>query len=331
MNEINTNTNSIIFQASNGALELRTDSDIETIWASKKQISEIFEIDRSVVSKHIKRIFTDNELDQKVVCAKFAHATQHGAIKEKQQNTIIEYYNLDIILAVGYRTNSKIAIQFRQWVTQTLKQHITKGFTINESRFQQNKELFLKTIEDLKILTENTSFIESGDLLSLIEGFSNTWFSLDKYDKSIFPTIGTKQELLVNASDLLDDIQLLKQDLIQKNEATELFAQEKQKGSVQGILGTIYQTIFGQDAYETIEEKAAHLLYFIVKNHPFNDGNKRSGAFTFIWYLRKAGISFESKINPAALTALTLLIAESNPAEKDKMIGIVLLLLGDKE
>ncbi|MBP6756982.1 MAG: virulence protein RhuM/Fic/DOC family protein [Bacteroidia bacterium] len=331
MNEINTNTNSIIFQASNGALELRTDSDIETIWASKKQISEIFEIDRSVVSKHIKRVFTDNELDQKVVCAKFAHTTQHGAIKEKQQNTIIEYYNLDIILAVGYRTNSKIAIQFRQWVTQTLKQHITKGFTINESRIQQNKELFLKTIEDLKILTENTSMIESGDLLSLIEGFSNTWFSLDKYDKSIFPTIGTKQELLVNASDLLDDIQLLKQDLIQKNEATDLFAQEKQKGSVQGILGTIYQTIFGQDAYETIEEKAAHLLYFIVKNHPFNDGNKRSGAFAFIWYLRKAGISFETKINPSALTALTLLIAESNPSEKDKMIGIVLLLLGDKE
>ncbi len=331
MNEINTNTNSIIFQASNGALELRTDSDIETIWASKKQISEIFEIDRSVVSKHIKRIFTDNELDQKVVCAKFAHTTQHGAIKEKQQNTIIEYYNLDIILAVGYRTNSKIAIQFRQWVTQTLKQHITKGFTLNESRIQQNKELFLKTIEDLKILTENTSMIESGDLLSLIEGFSNTWFSLDKYDKSIFPTIGTKQELLVNASDLLHDIQLLKQDLIQKNEATELFAQEKQKGSVQGILGTIYQTIFGKDAYETIEEKAAHLLYFIVKNHPFNDGNKRSGAFAFIWYLRKAGISFESKINPAALTTLTLLIAESNPSEKDKMIGIVLLLLGDKE
>lgn len=210
MNEIN--TNSIIFQASNGALELRTDSDIETIWASKKQISEIFEIDRSVVSKHIKRIFTDNELDQKVVCAKFAHTTQHGAIKEKQQNTIIEYYNLDIILAVGYRTNSKIATHFRQWVTQTLKQHITKGFTINESRLQQNKELFLKTIEDLKILTENTSLIESGDLLSLIEGFSNTWFSLDKYDKSIFPTIGTKQELLVYASDLLDDIQLLKQD-----------------------------------------------------------------------------------------------------------------------
>ncbi len=330
MNEINTNTNSIIFQASNGALELRTDSDIETIWASLDQISHLFNRDKSVISRHIKNIFKEEELEREVVVAFFATTTEHGAIKGKYQTKNVVYYNLDLILSVGYRVNSKVATHFRQWVTQTLKQHITKGFTINESRFQQNKELFLKTIEDLKILTENTSFIESGDLLSLIEGFSNTWFSLDKYDKSIFPTIGTKQELLVNASDLLDDIQLLKQDLIQKNEATELFAQEKQKGSVQGILGTIYQTIFGQDAYETIEEKAAHLLYFIVKNHPFNDGNKRSGAFAFIWYLRKAGISFETKINPAALTALTLLIAESNPSEKDKMIGIVLLLLGDK-
>ena len=328
MNEIKAVTNSIIFQTNNGSLELKTDSDIETIWASKKQISDIFEIDRSVVSKHIKKIFLENELDPKVVCAKFAHTTQHGAIKDKQQKSIIEYYNLDIILAVGYRTNSKIATQFRQWATQTLKQHITKGFTINESRIQENKDLFLKTIEDLKLLTENVSQIESKDLLSLIESFSNTWFSLDKYDKSVFPTIGTKQELLINATDLLDDILVLKRDLIQKNEATELFAQEKQQGSLQGILGNVYQTIFGQDAYETIEEKAAHLLYFIIKNHPFNDGNKRSGAFAFIWFLKKAGIQFEQKINPAALTALTLLIAESNPTEKDKMIGIVLLLLG---
>ena len=187
--------------------------------------------------------------------------------------------------------------------------------------------MFLKTIEDLKLLTENVSQIDTKDLLSLIESFSNTWFSLDKYDKSVFPTIGTKQELLINATDLLDDILVLKRDLIQKNEATELFAQEKQQGSLQGILGNVYQTIFGQDAYETIEEKAAHLLYFIIKNHPFNDGNKRSGAFAFIWFLKKAGIQFEQKINPAALTALTLLIAESNPSEKDKMIGIVLLLL----
>lgn len=327
MNEIKAVTNSIIFQTNNGSLELKTDSNIETIWANLDQISQLFNRDKSVISRHIKNIFKEEELVREVVIAFFATTTEHGAIKGKTQTKKVVYYNLDLILSVGYRVNSKIATQFRQWATQTLKQHITKGFTINESRIQQNKDLFLKTIEDLKLLTENVSQIESKDLLSLIESFSNTWFSLDKYDKSVFPTIGTKQELLINATDLLDDILVLKRDLIQKNEATELFAQEKQQGSLQGILGNVYQTIFGQDAYETIEEKAAHLLYFIIKNHPFNDGNKRSGAFTFIWFLKKAGIQFEQKINPAALTALTLLIAESNPSEKDKMIGIVLLLL----
>jgi death-on-curing family protein len=327
MNEINAVTNSIIFQAKNGSLELKTDSDIETIWANLDQISQLFNRDKSVISRHIKNIFKEEELVREVVIAFFATTTEHGAIKGKTQTKKVVYYNLDLILSVGYRVNSKIATQFRQWATQTLKQHITKGFTINESRIQQNKDLFLKTIEDLKLLTENVSQIDSKDLLSLIESFSNTWFSLDKYDKSVFPTIGTKQELLINATDLLDDLLVLKSELIQKNEATELFAQEKQQGSLQGILGNVYQTIFGQDAYETIEEKAAHLLYFIIKNHPFNDGNKRSGAFAFIWFLKKAGIQFEQKINPAALTALTLLIAESDPTEKEKMTGIVLLLL----
>lgn len=325
MNEIKAVTNSIIFQTNNGSLELKTDSDIETIWANLDQISQLFNRDKSVISRHIKNIFKEEELDKNSTVAFFATVQKEG---KRIINRNIEHFNLDLILSVGYRVNSKIATQFRQWATQTLKQHITKGFTINEFRIQQNKDLFLKTIEDLKILTENISKIDSKNLLSLIESFSNTWFSLDKYDKNVFPTIGTKQELLINATDLLNDLFVLKGELIQKNEASELFAQEKLQGSLQGILGNVYQTIFGQDAYETIEEKAAHLLYFIIKNHPFNDGNKRSGAFAFIWFLKKAEIQFEQKINPAALTALTLLIAESNPTEKDKMIGIVLLLLG---
>ena len=325
MNEIKAVTNSIIFQTNNGSLELKTDSDIETIWANLDQISQLFNRDKSVISRHIKNIFKEEELDKNSTVAFFATVQKEG---KRIINRNIEHFNLDLILSVGYRVNSKIATQFRQWATQTLKQHITKGFTINESRIQHNKDLFLKTIEDLKILTENISQIDSKDLLSLIESFSNTWFSLDKYDKNVFPTIGTKQELLINATDLLNDLFVLKSELIQKNEASELFAQEKLQGSLQGILGNVYQTIFGQDAYETIEEKAAHLLYFIIKNHPFNDGNKRSGAFAFIWFLKKAEIQFEQKINPAALTALTLLIAESNPTEKEKMIGIVLLLLG---
>ena len=322
MNEI------IIYQTNDNQTQIEVNFDGDTVWLNRQQIAQLFDRDIKTIGKHINNVFTDKELDKNSTVAKIATVQKEG-IRLIERS--IDFYNLDVIISIGYRVKSIRGVQFRQWATSRLKDYLIKGFSINKTRIQQNKALFLKTIEDLKILTQNTSIIETGDLLSLIESFSNTWFSLDKYDKSIFPTIGTKQELLVNASDLLHDIQLLKQKLIQNKEATELFAQEKQKGSLQGILGNIYQTIFGQDAYETIEEKAAHLLYFIVKNHPFNDGNKRSGAFTFIWYLRKAGISFESKINPTALTALTLLIAESNPAEKDKMIGIVLLLLGDKE
>jgi hypothetical protein len=252
MNEKKTITEPIIFQTSNGALELRTDNQIETIWANLDQISQLFNRDKSVVSRHIKNIFTEEELEREVVVAFFAITTRHGAIDGKTQTKNVVFYNLDLILSVGYRVNSKVATKFRQWATQTLKQHITKGFTINDSQIQKNKELFLKTIKDLKILSENTSLEDSKDLLSLIESFSNTWFSLDKYDKGIFPSVGSKLELVVSFSELTNDIQLLKQELISKNEATELFAQEKEHGNLQGILGNVYQTIFGYDAYETI-------------------------------------------------------------------------------
>ena len=318
MNEI------FIYQTFDNQTQIEVNFDGDTVWLNRQQLAQLFDRDIKTIGKHINNVFIENELDKELTVAKFATVQKEGA---RYIERSIEFYNLDVIISVGYRVKSQRGVQFRQWATSRLKDYLIKGFSINESRIQQNKDLFLKTIEDLKLLTENVTQIDSKDLLSLIESFSNTWFSLDKYDKSVFPTIGTKQELLINATDLLDDILVLKRDLIQKIEATELFAQEKQQGSLQGILGNVYQTIFGQDAYETIEEKAAHLLYFIIKNHPFNDGNKRSGAFTFIWFLKKAGIQFEQKINPAALTALTLLIAESNPSEKDKMIGIVLLLL----
>jgi death-on-curing family protein len=319
MNEI------FIYQTFDNQTQIEVNFDGDTVWLNRQQLAQLFERDIKTIGKHINNVFIENELDKESTVAKFATVQKEGA---RYIERSIDFYNLDVIISVGYRVKSQRGVQFRQWATSRLKDYLTKGFTINESRIQQNKSLFLKTIEDLKLLTENVTQIESKDLLSLIESFSYTWFSLDKYDKSVFPTIGTKQELLINATDLLDDLLVLKNELIQKNEATELFAHEKQQGSLQGILGNVYQTIFGQDAYETIEEKAAHLLYFIIKNHPFNDGNKRSGAFAFIWFLKKAGIQFEQKINPAALTALTLLIAESNPTEKDKMIGIVLLLLG---
>ena len=319
-----------IYQAENGALELRADASKDTIWASKKQIAEIFGIDRSVVSRHIKNIFNDAELDEKVVCANFAHTTQHGALKGKQQTILIDYYNLDIILSVGYRTKSSRAIQFRQWANNILKKHITEGFSLNPKMIEQNKQLFLQTLNDLKLLTQNSTKIEIKDILSLIQNFSHTWFTLDSYDKNEFPKQGTQEEIQTSAAELQQDLQKLKAALIKKGEASELFAQEKKQGNLEGIFGSVFQSVFGQDAYLSVEEKAAHLLYFIIKNHPFNDGNKRSGAFSFIWLLQKANYSFQEKINPETLATLTILIAESNPEDKDKMVGVILLLLRNR-
>jgi death-on-curing family protein len=317
----------LIYQAKDGSIELKSFVKMQAIWASKKQIAQIFGVDRSVVSKHIKNIFLDQELDQKVVCANFAQTTSHGAIKGKEQTNNLEHYNLDIILAVGYRTKSSLAIEFRKWATRTLKKHITEGFTINKKLISQNHQKFLKAIEDIKILSNNNKNLKTGDVLELIKSFSYTWFSLDNFDKGKFPIIGSKKSIKINAKELMQDIAILKAELIAKKEATAIFATEKNQGALEGILGNVFQSVFGEDAYSSLEKKAANLLYFIVKNHPFNDGNKRSGAFAFIWFLQKAKFEFQSKINPQTLAILTILIAESNPKEKDKIIGLILTLL----
>jgi death-on-curing family protein len=322
-------SNIIIYQAPNGAIELKGDLNTETVWANQSQIADIFGVDRTVITKHIKNIFKDEELDEKVVSAKFAHTTPHGAIKGKTQKKEVQYYNLDIILAVGYRTKSSVAIQFRKWATQTLKEHITKGYTINKKLLVKNYTLFQQALLDIQKISQNK--LSSSDVLELVKAFSQTWFSLDAFDRGEFQsTPHTQESIKIKAKKLYEDVEVFKQDLIKKGQATELFAKEKQKGILQGILGNIFQTAFGEDVYPSIESKASHLLYFIVKNHPFNDGNKRTGAFAFIWFLQKAKYSFRDKITPEALTAITLMIAISDPKEKQKMIDLLILLLSGK-
>ncbi|MBU0661579.1 virulence protein RhuM/Fic/DOC family protein [Patescibacteria group bacterium] len=307
-----------IYQTKDGALELRQDFENETIWATQAQIAFIFGIERSVITKHINNLFKTKEIIEKSNVQNL-----HIANSDKP----VKFYSLDIILAVGYRTKSSKAVEFRKWATKTLKEHITQGFTINPNRIEKNHQAFLRAVENIKLLAQNNQNVQTSDILELIKSFSYTWFSLDSYDKASFPKQGTKKEIQITAEELQNDLQKLKKDLIDKKEATKMFAQEKHKGSLTGIVGNVFQTIFGQDAYETLEEKSAHLLYFIIKNHPFNDGNKRSGAFAFVWFLQKAGFNFQSKITPETLATLTILIAESDPKDKDKMIGIILLLL----
>lgn len=238
------------------------------------------------------------------------------------------FYSLDVALAVGYRTNSSVAIQFRQWATKTLRQHITKGYTINKKVLTKNYADFLEAVEVVKKLAPAGSQFEMTDALDLVKLFASTWFSLDAYDKSILPKSGlNKKQVQFTANELSVALGTLKKELIRKKEATDLFGQERQPASIQGIVGNVFQSIFGKDAYPTTEEKAAQLLYFIIKNHPFADGNKRSGAFAFIWFLNRAKLLVPSKMSPEALTALTLLVAESKSYDKDQIIGLILLLL----
>jgi len=284
-------------------------------------------VDRSVVSKHISNIIKDKELDVKQVCAKFAHTTKHGALASETQTRMVSFYSLDIILAVGYRIKSAKAIKFRCWATKTLKRHLLDGYTFNKKRISQNYEQFVKAISGIKALLPAGSKIKTTDVLDLVNIFASTWVSLEAYDKDNLPKIGlSKSEVSLTAGELSKSILTLKKELITKKQATDIFGIERKKNSIDGIIGSVFQSAFGKDVYLTVEEKASHLLYFIVKNHPFIDGNKRSGAFAFVWFLSKVGI-LSTTLTPETLTTLTLLIASSNPSDKDKVIGLVLLLL----
>jgi prophage maintenance system killer protein len=319
------NKNLIIYQAKNGAIELMGDLKQNTVWGTQKQIAEVFNVERSVVTKHIKNIFVDKEVEKKSTCAFFTQVQKEGKRKIKRQ---IEFYNLDIILAVGYRTNSAKAIEFRKWATKILKQHITKGYTINKKIVGKNYRNFLKAVEGVQKLLPKEDIISTENILELIKTFASTWLSLESYDEDKFPIKGnTKKKVEIQADELYEMIAKLKKELVRKRQATILFAQEKRVKSLEGILGNVFQAVFGKEVYPTVEEKAIHLLYFVVKNHPFNDGNKRTGAFIFIWFLQKAGIKFQQKITPEALTSITLLVAESKPKDKDRIIGLLLLLL----
>ncbi len=320
----------VVFQAKNGAIELRADYKLNTIWANINEIADLFEINKSNVSRHIHKIFEDGELIKDSTVAKIATVEKQEGSRKISRS--IEYYSLDIVLAVGYRARSAYrAIQFRKWASKVLKQYIVDGYVFNPSKIKSNYEQFLKAVEDVKKLLPDGSNMQAKDALDLIKLFAGTWFSLDAYDKSSLPMRGmSKKQVEFTAEELAGALMQLKNDLMSRKEATHLFAEEKRLGNLSSIVGNVFQSVFGEDAYPTIEEKAAHLLYFIIKNHPFNDGNKRSGAFAFVWFLRKANLLDSKRISPEALTALALLIAESNPKDKEKMVGIVLLLIGEK-
>lgn len=306
----------IIYQSRTGAIELKKDAD--TVWATQADIAEIFDVKRPAITKHIRNILKDRELNADSVCSKMEHTAVDGKVYE------IQIYNLDIILAVGYRTNSSKAIAFRQWATRTLKAHITKGYTLNRQRIKKNYESFMQAVDDVKSLLPAHTHVDHQSVLELIKLFADTWFSLDAYDKDQLPMEGvTKKKVHLTADKLSHALLALKKTLMAKGEATDIFGVERTKDSIAGIIGNVMQSFGDEELYPTVEAKAANLLYFIIKNHPFVDGNKRSGAYSFIWFLNEMKILNVNKITPQALTAITLLIAESSPKDKEKMVGLV--------
>ncbi|HVX92514.1 MAG TPA: virulence protein RhuM/Fic/DOC family protein [Candidatus Dojkabacteria bacterium] len=313
------NKSVVIYESIDGPISLNIDRQKQTIWATQKEIAEIFQIDRTVTTKHINNIFKDKEVHEKGNVQKM-----HIANSDRP----VAYYSLDILLAVGYRTNSARAISFRQWANNILKSYILDGYAINKKLIKKNYKLFQNAVDDVKKLLPQNSTTETIGVLEIIKSFATTWLSLDAYDRSQLPEKGeTLRKIDLTADELISDIQTLKKELLKNKTASELFAKERTNGAVENIVRNIFQSFNGQELYPSLEEKAAYLLYFVIKNHPFIDGNKRSGAFSFLWFLRKARLFNILQISPEVLTTLTIMIAESKMNDKEKMIRIVLMIL----
>lgn len=316
----------LVYQAKDGAIELRLDKKNETILANINQVAELFAVQKAAISKHFSNIFKDGELKKNSVVSILETTASDGKTYK------VSYYNLDAIIAVGYRVNSKQATNFRIWATKVLKSYLLDGYAIDKKHIAKNYDKFIEALDGIKAISakKKASDLDTSFAIDLVKGFAETWLSLDAYDKDNLKIDNiTKEQITLSAKDLKDGIANLKSELIKKREATEIFAKERSKDALEGIIGNVMQSFGGNDLYESLEEKAANLFYFIVKNHPFTDGNKRSGAFSFVWFLQKFSLIDVKKIDPQTLTALTLLIAESDPKDKNKMVGLVMMLLGN--
>ena len=314
----------VLFKNQNVKLEVNMKD--ETVWLSLDQMAKLFGRDRTVITRHINNIFNDKELEKKEVCAKFAHTTQHGALTNKFQTRELDYYNLDMIISVGYRVKSQNGVIFRKWATKILKDYMIKGYAVNQKRLEY-LEKTVKLIDIAGRIDTNLKGNEAQEIIKVINNYSNALDLLDDYDhKRITKPNGTKNKKQISYEDCLNIIAKLK-----FGNDSNLFALERNQG-LKEIIGTIYQSFDGKDLYPTIEEKAANFLYLIIKNHAFIDGNKRIAATLFIYFLEFYNILYNEKgqvIDNNTLVAITLLIAESNPKEKNILTDLVMNFLNN--
>ena len=309
----------------NQDVKLEVNMRDETVWLNTEQMAKLFDRDYKTIRKHINNALKE-ELNDEVVVAKFASTTQHGALEDKTQNHMVDYYNLDMIISVGYRVKSKNGIIFRKWANKILKDYLLKGYAINEKRLEY-LEKTVKLIDIAGRIDTELNGSEAKEIIKVINNYSNALNMLDDYDhKRITKPSGTKNNQKITYKDCMDIISKLK-----FNSDSDLFALERDEG-LKSIIGTIYQSFDGKDLYPTTEEKAANFLYLITKNHIFIDGNKRIAATLFIYFLKFYNILYKSEkavIDNNTLVALTLLIAQSNPKEKNILIDLVMNFLNN--
>ena len=323
-----------IYQTQDGTTQVEVRFENDTVWLSQAQMAMLFGKDIRTINEHITNIFDDEELEKESTIRKFRIVRQEG---KRQVNREIEHYDLDMIISVGYRVKSKQGISFRRWATARLKEYLTQGYTINQKRLQQNAhelEQALALIQKTANSSELT--LESGrGLVDIVSRYTHTFLWLQQYDEGLLTEPQTQQGgTLPTYAEACSALAELKSQLMAKGEASELFGRERDNG-LSAILGNLDQSVFGEPAYPSIEAKAAHLLYFVVKNHPFSDGNKRSGAFLFVDFLHRNGRLLDHNaypvINDTGLAALTLLVAESDPKQKETLIRLIMHMLKHKQ
>lgn len=320
----------IIYKDKRGEVELEVKIGKETIWLTQDQIALLFGTKRPAITKHLQNIFKVRELDKNSVSSILEHTASDGKTYKTQ------FYNLDAIISVGYRVSSSQATRFRIWATNVLREHLLKGYTINQKRLLEERDNFEKLQKTIAFLQEKarakTLKGQESEILDLLADYSKTLTLLEQYDKnSLKKAQAGKAKFVLKYETCQNIVTEVKKELVAKKEAGDIFGNER-GGAFESVIKNLYQTFGGKELYANLETKAAHLLYLVIKDHPFSDGNKRLGSFLFVYFLDKNKYLYdakgEKKINDNALTALALLVAESDPKEKDVMIALITNLLG---
>ena len=318
----------VVYEASDGEVRVDVRLEQETVWLTQRQMAEVLQTSVDNVSLHLRNIYSNGELDESATAEDFSTVRTEG---KRQVRRVLKHYNLDAIISVGYRVNSTRGVRFRQWATRTLRDHLVRGFTLNERRLAERGLREARETLDLlsRTLLNQALMDETGHaVLELIASYADTWRLLLEYDEDRLATPpGAKPSTSALDHDrVVDAIAEFKRELGARGEASSLFGNPR-GDALAAILGNIEQTMFGESLYRSREEKAANLLYFVVKDHPFTDGNKRIGSLLFLLYLNQEGVAH--RLNPQALTALTLLIAESASSGKDLMVRLIVNLLSE--